>query len=380
VARPGAFNANVHGARGLLALSVFVFHVVNSGLPTLPALTGGFAEAALRTLEWGVELFFAVSGFVIIGTLRRAAGPLAFLRDRAIRIFPVLWASVFVVLALGAVVAHPHTSEIGRHSLAEMALLLPANLLALPGMLPLDLFHPAAWSLSYEFAFYLVAALAWWGLGLGRGTRWTSPGGIALTAAAAVLLALYPRGLFFLPGVLAAAGALRTGLAGRLASFPLVWLAVFLAAWSAVQDLTPGHHMIAVTLLDCAADLRLPLAGIALVAACLGFAGIVAGHGMLGRTLRSAPFAWLGTVSYSLYLWHPVVMAGVKRGLVVSGLITAAGPLAQALVLLAGLPVSLAVAWVSQKVLEEAAGRWLRSRIRGELRHGRDPVFRAAAR
>ena len=43
-------NLNIHGARGLFSLMVFVFHVANSGLPTFAALTGSpIQEFVLRT-------------------------------------------------------------------------------------------------------------------------------------------------------------------------------------------------------------------------------------------------------------------------------------------------------------------------------------------
>lgn len=128
--RGGGFNQNVHGARGLFASAVFFFHVINSGLATYPLLTLPVAQFLLRTPEYGVELFFCISGFVIVGTLRRASSPGAFLEDRAIRIFPVLWATVTVIAMLGIA---QHAYIFGDWTLGDILLWLPANLLALPG-------------------------------------------------------------------------------------------------------------------------------------------------------------------------------------------------------------------------------------------------------
>ncbi|MHB8286435.1 MAG: hypothetical protein ACYDD1_17425, partial [Caulobacteraceae bacterium] len=73
-----SFNPYLHGARGLFASMIVVFHVVNSRLPTYPALSHGWPLFMARSLEHGVELFFGISGIVIFGALERARSPLLF--------------------------------------------------------------------------------------------------------------------------------------------------------------------------------------------------------------------------------------------------------------------------------------------------------------
>ena len=136
---------------------VFVFHVVNSGLATFAPLSTPIGVFLTSVSEYGVELFFCISGYVIAGTLRRALNPAVFIQDRAIRIFPVLWASVLVIVAAGlATRTHGFENEAWNRLLADV----PINLLALPGVLPIDNIHPAAWSLSYEMAFTCSALFA----------------------------------------------------------------------------------------------------------------------------------------------------------------------------------------------------------------------------
>ncbi len=153
------FNRHVHGARGLFSASIFVYHIVNSRLDTWPVLQTWIANFLLRTTEYGVELFFCISGFVIAGTLRRARSPGSFLQDRAIRIYPVLWVTVIVIFAVDIATG---TREFGSAGLTKLLLLVPANLAALPGVLPIPIIHPAAWSLSYEMTFYAGCAAGWW--------------------------------------------------------------------------------------------------------------------------------------------------------------------------------------------------------------------------
>lgn len=349
------FNRPVHGARGVFAGAVFLFHVVNSGLATWPLLETHVAQFLMRTTEYGVEAFFCISGFVIAGTLRRARSPTAFMEDRAIRIYPVLWASILVIVVLGEVSG---TREFGAMSSATLAWLLPANLLALPGIFPIDIMHPAAWSLSYELCFYAICALGW-AIRLRAGDRPL----LLLSLPCALMLALYPRALFIVSGVLVAEGLVRARPLAFLSRYPLPLLIAFVLAWRGIQELSLPVHISYTTLFDWMQDWRLPLAVFAFAAATLGFAGLAAGEGILGRALCAPALQFMGTISYSFYLWHPIVMSVLKQGMIRGGLATAAGPGAQLLFLVITLPPSILVAWASQLLLERGASAWVRRRL-----------------
>lgn len=334
---------------------IFVFHVVNSGLDTFAPLSTAVGFFLTSMSEYGVELFFCISGYVIAGTLRRARNPMVFLGDRAIRVYPVLWASILVIVALGLA-----TRTHGFEDMTPLQLLveLPVNLLALPGVLPLNNMHPAAWSLSYEMAFYLFCAACW------MARRRFGPRVYWLVApAAAVLIAYYPRAAFLLVGVLVAEGWPRTGLLLRLTRHPLPLLLLFLLCWRAIRSLSEPEHIIAATLMHWAGDWRLLLALLGFMAAGLGFRGIVAGHGMLGVLLRTRPLYYLGTISYSFYLWHPIVMSGIKAVLLRGQVLQGSGAWAQALFFVVALPPSLAVSHASQRVLEQWFAAWTRRRL-----------------
>ena len=349
------FNKTVHGARGLFAFAVFVFHVANSGLDTVPLLATPVGNFLIRTSEYGVELFFCISGYVIAGTLRRARSPAAFLEDRAIRIYPVLWASILVIIGLGLATG---THGFENERLSHLAWATPVNLLALPGVLPFDNIHPAAWSLSYEMTFYLFCAACWaMRQRLGSAAYWIA------VPVAVILVIYYPRGAFLLCGALAAEGWPRSRVLVRLTRYPLPLICLFLLCWRMIQELSLPDHIIDTTMLDWAADARLPLAALAIAAATLGFAGIAAGHGAFGSVLRSGPLQYLGTISYSFYLWHPIVMSGVKTALLHAGVSQAAGVWAQLIFFVIALPPTLAVSDISQRVLERGVAVWLRRRL-----------------
>lgn len=343
-------NLNVHGARGLFAFAVFIYHVINSGLPTYAAQNGSWIETyLLYSLKFGVELFFGISGVVIVGALVRAPSIRAFMWDRATRIYPVLWISLLAITGMALLFG------LWRPSLIGWLL----NFAAPPPFIHIPQINPAAWSLGYEITFYAICAAAWYLRS--KGVRWWLAAAIVVGA---VLLAYFPRAILMVAGVVIAANLIPQGLRRRLGAAPLLCLLAFLLCWRAIElgsggymiELTPAHLPFAqwVMILPLLLGAGL-LGGMALL-------GIVDGRGWLSMMLRTRPMLWLGTVSYSFYLWHPVVMAGVKATMQKSGLVAMAGEHSQLLFALLSLPPTLIVAHFSQVYLEERLTRWLRRR------------------
>jgi peptidoglycan/LPS O-acetylase OafA/YrhL len=308
----------------------------------------------LRSSEYGVELFFCVSGFAITTSLGSRRSLRQFIWDRAIRIFPGLWMSTGVMMTLG-LLFHKMPDQI---SAATAFRVLPANLLALPGAFPIQLLHPAAWSLSYELVFYMLAAVV-----VATARRWglTSAWWIGFVFGLAGAI-LYPRSMFFLCGVLAVRSVWLRRLPAWLV-MPEIWLSAFLFAWACIQLESP-QHIITYTLIDWLYDIRLPLACAALAFATLGFSGLVRGEGFTGIVLHQPLVQYLGKISYSFYLWHPLVMSVLKRILLMMRVGEHVGPWSQLVFFCVALPPSLAIAAVSQNVLEKRAGLWLHAQLR----------------
>jgi peptidoglycan/LPS O-acetylase OafA/YrhL len=349
---------------------VFGYHVARSRLPEPEGLIGDIVTPVLMAGTWGVELFFAISGYVIAGSLSRARSLAAFARDRFARLGPVLWVTVLLVLFLSLLTDTRQTADM---SFAELVRQLGANLLALPGVLPLVVIHPPAWSLSYEVLFYTVIGLAAAARGHARGVK------VALAAVAVILLIVYPRALPFLAGLAVARGLPSlSGATNVLIRHPTVLLVAFLVSWSLVSALSEDWLLTNSSVLPWLLDLRLPLAILAMLAVTGALAGIVAGHGLLlVPFLRSPTMVFLGTISYSLYMWHPIVMAVTKRAIVELGISDAAGPYAWAVFALVSLPPSILVSWASYRILEQWASRRLREALKTPSRG--DPPLRDPA-
>ncbi len=84
------------GLRGVAAGAVVVYHYTSpfdGYFPDHPAAPFDFAEGA-----YGVQLFFMISGFVILLTAQRSKRPSDFLIARASRLYPTYWVSLSITL------------------------------------------------------------------------------------------------------------------------------------------------------------------------------------------------------------------------------------------------------------------------------------------
>jgi peptidoglycan/LPS O-acetylase OafA/YrhL len=337
---PGAYpknlNRQIHGLRGFSTLAVFVYHVY--GMGTL----WNFWPAALSPVapffaagKHGVEIFFIISGYLITGSLIRHQSAAKFLVDRAIRLYPVFMTIQLIVFGVGPFIHYKWLSGI---SLSGWAIAFAENGLFLPGILDLPLAQLNAWSLSYEAAFYLTSAACF--VLARRFGRWP------VIAVMAVFLGLvlphYGRAIFFLPGVaiffLSRNGAPR--LPGWFRAISLFALLLTLALLTAAETIPLVIYA-------------------AVVPAFAFFLSVVEGRCLLSAILRTRFLQYLGTVSYSFYLWSPVVTYPLK--IVIERFLHGRlpDPANIALFAIVGFAASAAVAHMSYRILEDGAGRRL---------------------
>lgn len=342
-------NPYLRGTRGLLALLVFTFHIGASGTPSFRWQTQAFPHAALVSLQFSVEVFFCISGYLIVSTLNRARGPGQFFRNRAVRILPVLWMTLAILVPLGLATRQGVFSTLPW---TDLPWVLPANLLPLAGALPIPILHIAAWSLSYELVFYVIAAALWWLPSRHRCAR------VAVVALAAGFVGCHPRAIFFAVGAMVARVDFMAHRwlrhATRMPGFTLVG---FFGLWYMVLfgGTTQGG-----TLLDWVGDGRVGLAVAAIGLGTAAFAGLVAGQGSLCKVLRSNILQYLGTLSFSFYLWHVIVIGITKRLLSLAGATNLLGPWSQLVLAAVCLPVTIGVAALSARLIEQDLAIWLK--------------------
>jgi peptidoglycan/LPS O-acetylase OafA/YrhL len=276
---PAEWLASIQVMRGLAALSVVFYHSINAAHRADPSI------ARIPFLQAGVDLFFIISGFVMVHVTRDKVGkPGAareFLRNRIIRVVPLYWTYTTFMIVLLALFPSWFRSE---HLNLSQAL---ASYFFWPDRR--GPFVQVGWTLNFEMFFYVCFALgfdrAWkrYGLlipGLFLGGLW---GVIHPTQVRTGLVALAgsPFLLEFLSGMLV--GYAYHGRYRPPAWLGPVGLAVCLILFAGFR--VHAHRMI---------EWGLPL--LFLFITGLGFE----------QRLRTGtrPLLWLGDVSYSLYLSH----------------------------------------------------------------------------
>lgn len=346
----------LNGYRGLCASLVFVYHLGAAGVVPMPGgdSFGRAASFLWSSLAYGVEMFFMISGFVILGSLLRHTTLPGFLKDRFIRIF-LAW--VPALTAVTSVCSALNMKMLADLSWLERLGLFTANLLLLPPLLPVPLIHFGSWSLTYEWVFYFTAAAGALLLRQRPLRRWAIA---AWVTAAATFVCLYPRALFFITGVLVFRHQAWFMRHARWLRFPTLSLLTFLIAWKLTEA---NRAELTDTLLNWMEDGRWIAACVAFIASLHMFAcASLAPRGEF-RILTTRVFQFLGNVSYSFYLWHGLVMAAVKR-IVASHVTPAYGAGVGFVVFAIGcLAVSLPLAWTSWKVFEVALAKLVRRRL-----------------
>lgn len=294
--------ASIQALRGMAALLVVFGHARSAAVE----LDSGFRPGTFAT-AWGVDLFFVISGFIIVYSSERLfgtrAGPRQFLWRRAMRVVPLYWIATTVWLCI-SIMKGNHDSELTFASIVLSYIFIP-NLLGNPNY-PVPVLS-LGWTLNYEMFFYVVFA----GFLFLRRT----PGSLAaagLLAGFVLIGTVVPFGsvpvtywsqpiiLEFVFGILIALG-LRHGL--ELPAYLRVLVIAGAIGLLAADPL--GIALLAHTPNDFS---RLLSWGIP---ACAIFAATVFGGDPLPRKLESSAVR-IGDASYVLYLFHPIVLGTMK--------------------------------------------------------------------
>ena len=314
-----SFRPDVQGLRAVAVGLVLLYH---AGIPLTP---GGFV---------GVDVFFVISGFLITSLLvdefeRTGRISLAgFYARRAKRLLPaaavVLAATVALTMAF---VPRTRWGEIGGDIVASALYVVNWRLAerSVDYLAEDSEVSPVMhyWSLAVEEQFYLVwpillLLVGWWARRRRRSQRGDAS---SLTAAMWIALAIVglpslawsvhltahsPESAFFVTTT--RMWELAIGAAMALAIFRLARLPRTVAVgigWSGAAAILASGFIFSTGSEWPGYAAVLPTLGTAAVIA----AGPAAGSAGPVALLGTAPFQWLGGISYSLYLWHWPLLA-----------------------------------------------------------------------
>ncbi|MES9537624.1 acyltransferase family protein [Actinomadura sp. NPDC000600] len=381
--------------RGAAALAVALHHAGYVYLPDLRVRIADWFDPGL----FGVLVFFLVSGYIVPASLERRGSVRGFWVGRFFRIYPLLAVTCFLavlpfllgVLGLRAGLEEysPATAVLAHATMLQDVLNVPNAMNVL-------------WTLSYEMAFYLLVVA----LFVVGGSRRSAPAAVVLAVVALVAVALTATGL--LTGAYAPAALLsRTAGTGPVVAVTVAALAVAIPAASSRRPaprIAGGllGGLLALALVSVNGRVGAWEGLLMLAAMFTGTAVHHAEHGQMTRraagatcaavltgalaagTWNAAPYgrnaqlvwcgavlaaaatfaaawrlrhrrfpAWatgLGTISFSVYLLHPLLLMVAAQFFDVSGREDPAG-------LAFFLLVLIAVSWASQRWIEAPAQR-----------------------
>ncbi|HEX5502527.1 MAG TPA: acyltransferase, partial [Thermomicrobiales bacterium] len=269
---------------------------------------GRVVESRFALGHFGVTLFFLCSGFIIPVSLERQGSLRRFWARRFFRLYPAYWCSLAAAVALAA---------LGRAALPDAFRTAPgaafaANATMLQGFLGAPNAIGTYWTLAFEMLFYVLVSL----LFLARLHRCAVPLTAALFLAPVGTKTVLPllrgtssgsdlHGLVFTIGTMFL-GTVVYRCYRREGPFPAA-LAVALGAPLAVFVMLSPHFLVRVP----SSAGGLPFAP--------WFNGWIAAYAIFGAAVMAhrrdfpRPLKGLGTISYSLYLLHPLVVGAVPR-------------------------------------------------------------------
>lgn len=352
--------------RGLAALWVLLYHAWVEAVPRWMALPLGFTELNLTpyfSMGWiGVDVFFTLSAFLL--TLPFAAaraqgltqpGIGRYLQRRCLRILPAYYAQLALMLIF-IYLTEDRWALQGRALAAHLVMYLNIGTQPVPPLVGVW------WTLPIEFGYYLLLPLL---LPFMHGRRigWLLLFAIGATLAYRWGMFQYAQGRTVSEKVL-----LMEQLPGRLDQFVLGSLA---AVWIARQP-RHGRELDAGRARSfCVVGLGLALLlmqllhwnsmryweGDGLVFVFHLFMGLAVALLIIGlcseqlperRLMTTRPLLFVGTISYSLYLWHQLILMKLSR----QPWIDAPTPYLLPALLLLGGGLSMLVAWLSWRCIE----------------------------
>ena len=306
------YRPALDGIRAIAILFVLTFH-------TLTFLDDSYSPSGLepfRAGSLGVDIFFALSGFLITSLLlqewqeRGAISLKRFYVRRALRLWPALWVTLGLLSVYFGVVGPGETGGF-FHGLIEVVTY--SNNYFVSGNQFLRQWFGQSWSLAIEEQFYIVWPTLLIMLLHFRRTRKALP---LLLATAVVLAALWRVELIHHYQVWSRV-YFRTD--ARLDQLLIGALLAVLLHYGLVR-VKPRPWLAAAAFIGCFAlaqswwsyekEYFYYSAFLTVFTTCCLILGVLDGTGPVARLLSVAPVRWIGRVSYTLYLVHiPVIEA-----------------------------------------------------------------------
>lgn len=287
----------IDSIRGLAALAVACFHFYNQldNSPSGAPLWGSTVKTLMTHGDLGVFVFFVLSGFVIACSLHRvritALVVGKFALRRSLRLDPAYWTTIWITTLM--VLAAQSRGLATGERLPGVGDVL-ANMFYLDNLLGFRSIVKVGWTLCLEIQFYLVFVACGWIVSTLGGSKPPQALRALIFAPLAVWSLLLYCGMATIdqPGL-----------------FLSTWFMYFLgvATWWTLSG-EVGKSWFALALAGCVAVAVATGSPEAWVAAATGSGIYAAGiTGRIDTLLSGSVLRYLGRISYSFYLLHPLV-------------------------------------------------------------------------
>jgi len=275
--------------RGLAALGVVLFHYSNS---TTSTTIDNYLSPYLRYGQYGVQVFFVISGFVIPYSMLRSNYQIKsffkYIQRRFVRICPPSYLAIllYIMLYYSAILIIKRPID-GIHWPGLTFTSIVGNLTYAVNLLNTDWFLNVFWTLAIEFQFYLIIGIAF---------------PLVVSKKKLIVIATLAVGLFL--------GFIEIEWFFKYASFFILGIVLFYRS----QNLITKQEFIimsAISIIFCFAQNSMPEFIFGLIAYLIILSGFKFDFNFTN---------FLGRISYSLYITH--VTVGIAAEIVIKRLIT----------------------------------------------------------
>ena len=351
------------GLRGLAIFFVVLYHAYGATDADFHPFGTQFAYVYFIRLGWlGVQLFFLLSGYVILMSLEKCTGILDFFFRRWVRLFPSMLVGSLLILAfVQSTSLGPSANRTVINLIPGLTFISPALIHAVTGLNIQSMDGPF-WTLYVEVAFYFIFGLGFFLLG-------------ARPAVAAIFI-------IFLASMLSSF-AVDAGVGGPLfskVSAAMSWMGFIYFGWFAAGSLfylgtkEHSHIYLGIGLLAGATTVALTAnlshtsyvndisTNLTMLAIIVLFATAIS-NSLLSRILEWRLIVFLGFVSYPLYLIHDNIILGLTKVFAdalpgMPLILTPLGPIS----------VVIFISWLLARFVEPTGARLLNSLLRSSRR------------
>jgi exopolysaccharide production protein ExoZ len=144
--------------RGLAALIVVIYHT--AGYIKVNYIPYVFLGDFFNFGFAGVDLFFVISGFIILFTsknyINTPSSLILYLKKRLVRVYPIYWLILSILFSLSWLIIFVLNKNVFKTEFPNSFFSYLSTIFLLPKHLAIN---AASWTLSYELYFYLIFAL-----------------------------------------------------------------------------------------------------------------------------------------------------------------------------------------------------------------------------